>query len=126
MPGVGSWRRMAGRVVSPARPSTTRSCHEVRSDRVSGELDIDGLPLEFWSSRRWCVWKLEVGEKGKPKKVPYRVDLTRRASCTEPGDWSDVEPAIDAVDIGRADGIGYALEPGLTLVDLDDVTNGAG
>ncbi len=44
---------------------------------------------------------------------------TRRASSTDPATWGSLDDALDAVDNGKADGIGITLGPGARIVAAD-------
>jgi hypothetical protein len=84
---------------------------------MSGLVVRGAIPFELTSEPRFVVWKRELG-----KKTPYTIDLARRASSTRTRDWGSFYDAVDAVEAGRADGVGYALpDRKLVLVDLDDV-----
>jgi hypothetical protein len=87
------------------------------------------IPLELTSQPRWIGWSYGPVDlkTGKPKKEPWRLDLTRRASSTKPRDWGSFDDAIALVEAGKADGAGFALPDRVyTLVDLDDVVDGDG
>jgi hypothetical protein len=87
---------------------------------------VDAIPAELRELDRWVLWR-KVLRDGKPKKEPYTVARPdRRASSTHSSTWASLVEATGALHPLRDDGIGYAIEPGLTLVDLDDVINGDG
>lgn len=81
----------------------------------------EGSWPEAWRARvRYLPWQARTRRNGGIGKVPlsptgYPVDpLDRRA-------WQTWDAAWDAVDAGRADGVGLAITPGirLTAIDLD-------
>jgi primase-polymerase (primpol)-like protein len=60
---------------------------------------------------RWVMWRREQGTK-----VPYRVD-NRRASITNPSDWSDYTIATNDATVGKV--IGPVMMSQLPLNDRD-------
>lgn len=77
------------------------------------------IPDELLTSQRAVVWNAEVRD-GKPTKVPYAATTpTRRASVTDPTTWASFADALEAVEDGKADGVGVVLGDGLAGVDLD-------
>lgn len=88
----------------------------------------EGSWPERWKARvRYLPWQARPRQNGKIGKVPLSptgrpVDpLDRRA-------WQTWDAAWDAVDAGRADGVGLAITPGicLTAIDLDHCVDGEG
>jgi len=67
----------------------------------------------------WFLWRLETHD-GKQTKVPYRID-GKKASPTNPNDWTDFETACRAFDPEKYNGLGFVLtkEAGIVCIDLD-------
>jgi len=53
-------------------------------------------------------------------KVPYRID-GKKASCTNPDDWTDFDTACRAFDPAKYNGLGFVLrkEDNIVCIDLD-------
>ena len=79
----------------------------------------ENIPSELKSLPQWIVWKAEPRD-GKISKVPYRPD-GRRASSTNPDDWTTFDRAVSAAS--RFSGIGFVFREGggIVGVDLDHV-----
>lgn len=72
---------------------------------------------------RWVVWRWELdARRTRWTKVPYQPASTHRhAKANDPSTWSAHGAAVDVVDQGYADGIGYQLKDGeVGAFDLDD------
>jgi putative DNA primase/helicase len=87
-------------------------------------VNVDAIPLELRTLPRWIVWRWgDLDPRtGKRKKPPYRADAPdgpRHASNKKRADWATFETAVTVVEAGKADGIGFALEPPYVGVDLD-------
>ncbi|WP_439399272.1 hypothetical protein ACRQ5Q_17890 [Bradyrhizobium sp. PMVTL-01] len=62
------------------------------------------------AQRNWVVWRWESNNKGEWTKVPYVATAPdRKAKNNDPTTWRGYEQACDAVDSGKADGIGFNL-----------------
>ena len=85
------------------------------------KLNLDSLPEELRQRRQWVVWKLEVRD-GKPTKVPYIAGGSGKASSTDSLTWRSFEEAVQALETGRYNGIGFVFSSGdpFAGVDLDD------
>jgi len=73
----------------------------------------------------WILWRLEKRD-GNETKVPYRID-GKKASCTNPDDWTDFETACRAFDPAKYSGLGFVLrkEDNIVCIDLDEcITDG--
>jgi len=68
----------------------------------------------------WTLWKLETRD-GAQTKVPYRID-GKKASPTNPNDWTDFATACRAFDPEKYSGLGFVLtkEDGIVCIDLDN------
>ena len=85
-------------------------------------MNVDAIPAELRNLDRWVVWRWEPDPErpDKPKKPPYCPGAPERhASSTKAETWGTFEQALELVDAGKADGIGFALEPPFVGVDLD-------
>lgn len=79
-------------------------------------MDFYNFPRELRELGRWVMWRKEKKEDGKWTKVPYRPD-GKRASATDPADWSAFEECAEAV--ARFSGVGFVLAGGQVGIDLD-------
>ena len=84
------------------------------------KLNLDCLPEELRQRHQWVVWKLEE-RGGKPTKVPY-IAGGGKASSTNSLTWRSFEEAVQALETGRYNGIGFVFSSGdpFAGVDLDD------
>ena len=72
--------------------------------------------------KQWVCFKLEWNEKkGKNDKIPYNPRTGYRAKANDPGTWADYDAAINALNAGGYDGIGFEFAGGIFGVDLDHV-----
>lgn len=97
-----------------------------RSDlRKNNRQALEGrtlIPQELKDERRWVLWKYE-DRGGKPTKVPY-TSGGRRASVSNPDDWTSFDTASVFADMGLDyAGIGFVLGDGFFGVDLDNCRN---
>ncbi|MBP2252595.1 primase-polymerase (primpol)-like protein [Halarchaeum solikamskense] len=85
------------------------------------DVDLDVLPAELREREQWVGWRVEEGG-GKATKVPVNAATGGYGSATDAITWTDVATAVDAVESGEADGIGFVFtdEDPLVGVDLDD------
>ncbi len=80
---------------------------------------LQGIPYELRAEPRWVVWRYEERD-GKPTKVPYSALTHRRASTTDPADWTSFDLAAEYLLRRRLhDGLGFVLGDGWAGVDLD-------
>lgn len=84
-------------------------------------VNLDNIPDELKSLRRWVCWAYEDG-----RKLPKIAGSSSNASSTNPSTWTSYEQAARAYATGRYSGIGIVLDgDGLVGVDLDKcVVNG--
>jgi putative DNA primase/helicase len=84
------------------------------------KVNLNCLPEELRQRRQWVVWKLEERD-GKPTKVPY-IAGGGKASSTNSLTWRSFEEAVQALETGRYNGIGFVFSSGdpFAGVDLDD------
>ena len=85
------------------------------------KVNLDCLPEEMRQRPQWVVWKLEERD-GKPTKVPYIAGGSGKASSTDSLTWRSFEEAVQALETGRYNGIGFVFSSGdpFAGVDLDD------
>jgi putative DNA primase/helicase len=85
------------------------------------KVNLDCLPEELRQRRQWVVWKLEERD-GKPTKVPYIAGGSGKASSTDSLTWRSFKEAVQALETGRYNGIGFVFSSGdpFAGVDLDD------
>ena len=119
---------------APLTPSNGRNGHKVQPDLGASAQDevevvtqafVDPLPhvpAAMKAARQWVLWKLEPGSNGRMTKVPYRVD-GRKASSTNPDDWTDYETAVTGVEINSNGGVGFVFANGFMGIDLDGCRN---
>ena len=84
---------------------------------------LENIPEELRSRPQWVVWKLEKRPgDDKPTKIPYIAGGVGRASSTDSLTWRTFEVAVQALEAGRYDGIGFMFSSGdpYAGVDLDD------
>ena len=80
------------------------------------------IPADLKAMKQWVCFKLEPNEKkGKPDKIPYNPRTGYRAKANDPGTWADYDAAINALNAGGYDGIGFEFAGGIFGVDLDHV-----
>lgn len=83
---------------------------------------LDRVPAELTSKKQWVVWKA-VPKKNKPgqfTKVPYSPTTKRKASSTNPIDWSTFEDAVEAFSFSTDfTGIGFVFSAGDDLIGID-------
>jgi hypothetical protein len=105
----------------PSRKSIGRDGRPAPRRGCGGVSRLDRIPAELRRLPRWVVWRWESDPEKpeKPKKPPYRIDLQAHASSTKPETWGSFEQAAAVVEAGKADGIGFALEPPYVGIDLD-------
>ena len=96
-----------------------------KAEPRSTEELLENIPEPLRRRPQWVVWKLEKRDD-KSTKVPYRAaGGVGRASSTDLMTWCTFEEAIQALQGGRYDGIGFVFcsaDP-FVGVDLDDCRN---
>jgi putative DNA primase/helicase len=82
---------------------------------------VENIPERLTERPQWVMWKLEKRD-GKPTKVPHIAGGVGRASSTDLLTWRTFEEAVQALEGGRYDGIGFCFcsaDP-FAGIDLDD------
>jgi len=82
---------------------------------------LENVPEELRQRPQWVVWKLVPGEK-RDDKVPYIAGGVGKASTTDLLTWRPFEEAVQALETGRYDGVGFVFSSGdpFAGVDLDN------
>jgi putative DNA primase/helicase len=70
---------------------------------------------------QWVVWKWTQQGDGWQKPPFMATQPQRHASTKDPSTWADYATALDAVEMGEADGISYILteDDPFAAIDLD-------
>ena len=70
---------------------------------------------------QWAVWKWTQQGDGWQKPPFMATQPQRHASTKDPSTWADYATALDAVEMGEADGISYILteDDPFAAIDLD-------
>jgi hypothetical protein len=93
----------------------------IRIDRPS-QVVIPSISLSTPEEKCWVNWRLEEKD-GRLTKVPYRPD-GRRASSTNPDDWSTYGEVVTARS--RFNGVGIVFTGSLLGIDIDHcIENGS-
>ncbi len=82
------------------------------------------IPEEFRRRTQWVVWKF-VERDGKRTKVPYIAGGVGLADTTDLLTWRSFEEAVQALETGRYDGVGFVFCSGdkYSGIDLDNCRN---
>lgn len=66
------------------------------------------------------LWHMDDdGIMTRAQKLPVCIETGRAASVSNSGTWAPFEAALDAYQRGLVDGLGYVLDAGEALIDLD-------
>lgn len=84
-------------------------------------IDFQYIPEALTARPQWVVWKAEE-RNGKKTKVPYDAKTGRLAESDNPATWAAYAEAVEALNVGGYDGIGYVFsaDDPFTGIDLDD------
>lgn len=95
-----------------------------QATRKETEVLFDNIPKELRRRPQWVVWKLEERD-GKPTKMPYIAGGVGRADSTDMMTWRSFEEAVQALETGRYNGVGFVFSSGdpYAGVDLDGCRN---
>ncbi|NEU59140.1 hypothetical protein [Halorussus sp. MSC15.2] len=82
---------------------------------------VSALPDELCEREQWVCWREEERD-GKATKIPVTPGSGEFASSTDSETWTEFETALDYVETGSADGIGFVFtdDDPIVGVDLDD------
>jgi len=100
-----------------------RNFPELPPEEFSGTLRAS-VPEELQVRNQWTCWRLEE-RNGKTTKVPYNAASGHRASSTDSATWASYEEAVEAVEDGGYNGVGFVFSSGdpYTGIDLDKCRN---
>jgi len=81
----------------------------------------EAIPDLFKGFGHWVVWKL-VPKKDSFTKVPYSARSGRTADTTDSRTWATFPEALEALESGKYEGIGFVFSSGDPFVafDFDD------
>src|SRR5438067_1758366 len=83
-----------------------------------------GVLSELQSLPQWVVWRAELDEQGKKKKVPYNPNHhVAHASVKIPKSWGTLAQSLKALETGNYSGLGFLITPPLVFIDLDHSYN---
>ena len=79
------------------------------------------IPDALVKREQWVCWR-EEDRDGKPTKVPVMPTSGEFASTADPDTWTGFETALEFLDTGEADGVGFVFseDDPIVGVDLDD------
>lgn len=83
------------------------------------------VPPELKSYNQWVGWKSETKKEGKITKPPYSIHTGHKCDPTNPVSYCSFKVALQAVESGEYDGLGFAVtenDPYIFL-DLDNCRN---
>lgn len=89
----------------------------------SGSVNFDNIPSEPRSLDQWCLYKIELNEEGKHRKVPFQIDGITKAASNDPATWSSFNAArlaFQDLHIGNGPCFMLLKENGIVFIDLDD------
>ena len=87
-------------------------------------MTFNTIPQELKQLKQWVLWKIEMDDKGKPTKVPYKPNGLK-ASTTRPSDWSDFDTVCKSCKEYNGIGFVFTKEDNYVGIDLDKcITNG--
>jgi primase-polymerase (primpol)-like protein len=83
-------------------------------------VNFDAIPTALRGETRFVVARPEIRD-GRTTKVPYcAIEISRKASSTDPSTWSDFDTARRVVESGQMPMLGYMLQgSGNFGIDLD-------
>ncbi|WP_132061069.1 phage NrS-1 polymerase family protein [Halorussus amylolyticus] len=84
-------------------------------------VDASILPDELCEREQWVCWKEEERD-GKATKIPVTPGSGGFASSTDSETWTELKTALEYVEAGNADGVGFVFtdDDPIVGVDLDD------
>ncbi len=95
-----------------------------QTERLNTENLLDNIPEELRRRPQWVVWKLEERD-GDLTKVPYIAGGVGKAKSTDLTTWRTFEEAVQALETGRYNGVGFVFCSGdpFAGIDLDKCRN---
>lgn len=86
-------------------------------------MNINNIPDKMKECPHWIDWKLESEDHERPTKIPYCV-RGGRASVSDPQTWATFEDAVQALQTGAYNGIGFVFTGTPFIgVDIDGCIN---
>lgn len=84
-------------------------------------IETSVIPAALVEREQWVCWR-EEDRDGKPTKVPVMPTSGAFASTTDPDTWTGFETALEFLETGEADGVGFVFseDDPIVGVDLDD------
>ena len=84
-------------------------------------IETSVIPDALVEREQWVCWR-EEDRDGKPTKVPVMPESGAFASTTDPDTWTGFETALEFLETGEADGVGFVFseDDPIVGVDLDD------
>lgn len=81
------------------------------------------VPQTMKNKKRWVLWRLE-----DDKKLPFSAHYDGLASSTRANTWSYFSKAVNKLEHGDFNGLGYVFAPedGLVFIDLDNCVTDEG
>jgi putative DNA primase/helicase len=90
--------------------------------KLLSEVRCEAIPDEMREYRAWVAWRY-VQRKGeaKPTKVPFDALTGEVASSTDSRTWRSFDEAVDALEAGGYDGLGFVFSSGdpYSGIDID-------
>ena len=69
---------------------------------------LENIPEELRRRTQWVAWRLEERD-GANNKVPYIAGGVGKASSTDSLAWRTFEEALQALETGRYNGVGFVF-----------------
>ena len=81
----------------------------------------EGIPQELKALKAWNVWRNDMSEDFKDKKVPYQLN-GQRAKSNDPSQWRTWDEAWNYYQVHSNEycGIAFLLNGNYTIVDIDN------
>ena len=83
-------------------------------------VSFDAMPEALKDRKQWCMWKLELSDKGKLTKIPYNP-ANYKASSTDSDTWASFEEVKAAYrsEQNNFAGVGFFFNNDFTGNDFD-------
>src|SRR5262245_24436753 len=83
-------------------------------------VQLNNIPDELKARRQFVAWRYEPDpERPKPRKCPINPHTGGRARPNVSSTWGTFEQAIEAMERGKLDGIGYTFHQADPYVGID-------
>ena len=81
-------------------------------------MSLNNIPLELKQLNQWVVW----GVDAEKPKMPFNPINMKPAKAGDASTWGTFEKAVNCVESGRAQGVGFEFNNnGIYGIDLDHV-----